>query len=373
MNRTIKLTFTVFTLVVMIFALAACGGNPSSGNETKGEEKGNSEQKSISLKFGSWTPETHHTQTNAFEPWAKLVGDETDGVVNIDVQGGSVLGGSQQSLQDVSGGVYDIGYTVAQYYPDTPLFKMTVLDLPFAFINAKDHYQKKVKVAERFVNEYVKEEFEKMGVKLLGVYSSDPLTIFSTTPIKSVKDLKGKRILLQGANWDPIIKGWGGTPVSVAIEDLYSALDRKTLDVSLYAPAGAYSTKIYEPAPYITNLPISGVSAVAIMNLDKYNDLSPDMQKRFDEEFSPKLMELWQGSFLKTMDQAINQLSKEVEGKGEIIQPNNEDIEGFMEPAKGVWKQWINEANKKGYDGQKLMDGFLRIMKEEGVEPPFTL
>jgi TRAP-type transport system periplasmic protein len=373
MKKKFRLLLTIVTLIIMSFVLVACAGNTSTGSEDKSGDDGDKggEQKSVNLKFGSWTPETHHTQINAFDPWAGFVKEETDGLVNIDVQGGSVLGGSQSSLQDVAGGVYDVGFTVAQYYPDTPLFKMTVLDLPFAFVNAEDHYQKKIKVAERFVDKFVKEEFEKMGVKLLGIYSSDPLTIFSTSPIKSVADLKGKRILMQGANWEPIIKGWGGIPVSVAIEDLYTSLDRDTLDVSLYASAGAYSTKIYEPAPYITNLPISGVSAVAMMNLDKFNSLSSELQKQFETQFNPKLMELWQGSFLKTMETAIDELSKEIEGKGELIVPSSKETEGFMAPAKKAWDSWIEEANKKGYDGEELMKGFLDILEEEGVEAPF--
>ncbi|WP_209121018.1 TRAP transporter substrate-binding protein [Alkalihalobacillus sp. BA299] len=378
MKRKFILYFSIFTFIIMSLVLVACSGNQTTSNENQNVNQSQDENKNhgteeepVDFKFGSWTPETHHTQINAFEPWAEYVAEKTGGLITVDVRGGSVLGGSQQSLQDVSGGVYDIGYTVAQYYPDTPLFKMTVLDLPFAFVNAEEHYQKKVKVAERFVDEYVREDFEELGVKLLGIYSSDPLTIFSSTPINSVEDLKGKKILLQGANWEPIITGWGGIPVSVAIEDLYTGLDRGTLDVSLYATAGAYSTKIYEPAPYFTNLPKSGVSAVSMMNLEKYKSLSPELQKTLDEELSPKLMELWQGSFINTMDQAVEQLANEIEGKGEVIVPTDEAAQGFMAPAEGVWKQWIEEANRKGYDGQELMDGFLRIMAEEGVEPPF--
>ncbi|MGE7781644.1 TRAP transporter substrate-binding protein [Peribacillus sp. NPDC097264] len=369
MKKKLKSFFSINTIVIMSFALAACGGNETTSSKNQATE----EQKPVELKFGSWTPETHHTQINAFEPWAKLVEEETEGLIKVAVQGGSVLGGSQSTLQDVSGGVYDIGYTVAQYYPDTPLFKMTVLDLPFAFVNAEDHYEKKVKVAQRFVDEFVKDEFGKMGIKLLGVYSSDPLAIFSTEPIKSAEDLKGKKILQQGANWAPIIKEWGGIPVSVTIEDLYTSLDRGTLDVSLYATAGAYSTKIYEPAPYFTNIPISGVSAIAMMNIDKYNSLSPELQKRIDEEYAPKLMELWQGSFLSTMNDAVDKLAAEIKGKGEVIDPTADAVESFMAPAEGVWKQWIEEANSKGYDGQALMDGFLKIMEEEGVEPPFDI
>ncbi|USK68710.1 hypothetical protein [Peribacillus asahii] len=78
-------------------------------------------------------------------------------------------------------------------------------------------------------------------------------------------------------------------------------------------------------------------------------------------------------SFANSRELSIEKITKEVEGKGEVINPSEEEIQGFMEVGKEVWLNWIEDMNSRGYNGQELMDGFLRILEEEGVKPPFEL
>ncbi|USK68700.1 TRAP transporter substrate-binding protein [Peribacillus asahii] len=363
-----KLSFYSLTsiIIVVMLILAACGGNETANSG------GESAQKPINLTFGMAVPATHPLNALAAEPWAETVKEETDGLVEVDIQPGAVLGPSSSVLQDVSGGVYDIGFVVGQSFPDTPLFKTTVLNLPFAYINTDDHLLK-AKIAQRFVDEYINKDLEKLGIKVMGIYTSDPAVLISQEPIRTVDDLKGKQTQLQAPSWLPLLSGWGASPVSVAIEDIYTSLERGTLDVAVYAYGGAYSQKFYEPGPFITNLPISTVAQAVVMNLDKWNSMSPELRKKFEETFNPNLEELLNISYSKGEKESYEKIKKEVKGKGEIIQPSEEELKRFIKPAKDVWKQWVKEADKKGYNGQELLDGLLRIMEEEGVEPPFEI
>lgn len=366
-----RIIMSIFTSLIMLFVLVACNSNsnssPSAGNPKEGTTP---EQKPINLVFGSYVPAAHVANTEAFQPWSEFVNKESEGLVNIDFQPGGVLGPSNSVIPDVAGGVYDIGFSAAQFYPDTPLYKVTILDLPFAFSNTNDHL-KKVKVVQRYIDEYVKEEYEKIGVKLMGVYTTDPIVMFSSKPISSVADLKGKSTQLQSASWEPILKAWGAIPVSVPIEDVYTSLDRGTLDVGVFATTGIFPNKLHETAPYITDLPISSVTATVVMNLDKYNSMSPELQKRFDDEFNPKVEDLINNMYASNVEKSLTTLESEVEGKGGIVKLTPEQKAEFMEPGKKVWENWVEEANKKGYNGEELLEGFLRIMEEEGIEPPF--
>ncbi|WP_158737998.1 TRAP transporter substrate-binding protein [Alteribacillus sp. YIM 98480] len=366
--------FIFITIAAVLFSLAGCGSNQTSESSSEAKDNGNNNGQSeeVDIQGGLWIPGTHPVVTEGFEPWAEYVQEETEGSVNIDIQSGSVLGESTQVIKDVSGGAYDLGVTVGQFYPDTPLFKMTILDLPFAFVNTDDHAEI-TKVVRRYVDEKVKEDFEEMGLKFLGAYTTDPAVIISSEPIHTVEDLQNKRTLLQAPSWEPILNEWGATPVSMAIEDLYTALDRGTVDVGIYAIAGSYSQKLHEPAPYYTNIPISTVAGSAFMNLEKFNTLSPELQQQFEEEFNPKIAELLRDAYTQSKKESLEKITEEIKGKGEIIEPSDEQIQEFVGPAKDVWNNWINEADEKGYNGQELMDEFLNIMEEEGIEPPFEL
>jgi TRAP-type transport system periplasmic protein len=368
-----RLVVSIITSLILIFMLAACNGNTksSSTKDPSNVDEKKTEQKPVDLVFGSYVPAAHVANTEAFQPWSEYVNEESDGGVKIDFQPGGVLGGSSSVIPDVAGGVYDIGFSAAQFYPETPLFKVTILDLPFAFSNTDDHL-KKVKVAQRYVDEYVKDDFEKLGVKLMGVYTTDPIVMFSSKPISSVADLKGKSTQLQAASWEPILNEWGALPVSVPLEEVYTSLDRGTLDVGVFATTGIYPNKLYEPAPYITDFPISSVTAAVVMNLEKYKSMLPEWQKRFEEEFNPKVEELINSMYASNVEKSRETLAAEIKGKGEFVKLSPEQKAGFMEPGKRVWETWVEEANKKGHNGKELLDGLLRIMEEEGIEPPFT-
>jgi TRAP-type transport system periplasmic protein len=356
-------------ILALMLILAACGGNKTSNNGSETESGGKDTTKLI---FGMAIPAAHPINKNGAEPWAKTVKEETEGLVEIDIQPGAVLGSSASVLQDVSGGVYDIGFVIGQSFPDTALFKTTVLNLPFMFANTDDHLLR-AKIGQKFVDKYVEEDLEKLGVKLMGIYFSDPAVLLSPKPIQKVDDLKGKLTQLQAPNWLPILNGWKASPVSVAIEDIYTSLERGTLDVGVYALGGMYSQKFYEVAPYITNIPISIAAQAVVMNPDKWKSLSPELQKQFDETLNQDLEKLINESYANGAKDSFEKIKAEVQGKGEMIQPSEEEVRKFMGPAKDVWKQWIKEADKKGYDGQELMNGLLDIMKEEGIEPPFEM
>lgn len=371
----------MFILAIFSVLVVACGGGDSdTSTETDTSENGDSKEEETTTSneeyeflIGSWVPATHPSVARATEPWAQEVEDATNGVVSFDLQAGGVLGASDQVITDVSGGVYDVGFAVGQFYPDTVLYKMTILDLPFALANADDHMHAS-RVSERYMNEVVAPEIEQqLGLKLIGSYLVDPTVFISTEPIKTIEDMKNKRTYMQAATWEKIIKEWGAVPVSMSVEDVYTALERGSLDIGVYALAGMYSQKLHEAAHYVTVLPTSNIAGAIVMNLDKYNSLPDDIKEQFEAEFSPRLTELNNSAYAEQQQDSLKAIEEELEGKGEIIYPSDDDVKDFMAPAKEVWLQWIETANEKGFDGEAIMEQFLTIMKEEGIEPPFDI
>ncbi len=323
----------------------------------------------IQLDLGNWAPSTHHIAVNAFEPWKKMVEEKTKGRVKVNVHHGGVLGTSRAVLDDIKGGTYQIGLMVSSYYYDTPLFKLTIGELPFAITGPAVGF----KVMAEFIEKHGKDVFEKLNIKNMGVFASEPYVMFSTKPIRRIEDLKGMKLRAAGKAWVPIVKDWGAVPTPMQPEEAYTALERGTLDVMQYGPASAMGFKYYEPASYVTQLNAPTVIGGMIMNKTFYDKLPADLKKLFDEELNPALMNMLTNSYEKGTQEALAKMREafKARGKGEVIALSPEERAKFVKPTESEWAAWVKEANKRGYPGEAMMADFKAILKKHGLAPPF--
>ncbi|MED4582803.1 TRAP transporter substrate-binding protein DctP [Brevibacillus choshinensis] len=346
---------SVFSIAVL---LASCGTGKGGGNASGGIPV-------IEMNVNNVTPSTHPYATKVFEPWKKLVEEKTNGRVQVHLYHGGTLGSSKSVLQDVKGGVYDVGPALVPYFYDTELFPFTIGNLPFAFPDAKST----AKVMGKFAEKYGKESFK--DVVYMGMSSSDAYELFTVKPVKFVDDMKGKKVRIPSKGEVDLIQSWSGSPVSMTIEEIYEALQKGTLDAAIYTPSGAVGYKYYEVAPYMTKMGVTTTPIIPIMSKNFYNKLPDDLKKLFDDELSPKLADLLTDNYTKELDAAYAKYEKEVAGKGEIITLSSEELARFKAPAKKRWDQWVEEANKKGYHGEEMMNDFKKMLQEEGLQLPF--
>ena len=146
------------------------------------------------------------------------------------------------------------------------------------------------------------------------------------------------------------------------------------MDAAIYSISAITNRALQEVAPYATTVGLNNNVAVDVMNLEFYNKLPSDVKEQFDQQFSPKLAELTTTVSQNDGERTLQELRTLFQSKeGEIIELSREELAKFVEAAKPSWQQWVDAANKLGYDGKALMNDFIQIMKEEGIEPPFDL
>lgn len=323
----------------------------------------------IQLDLGNWAPSTHHLAINAFEPWKKLVEDKTQNRVKVNVHHGAVLGASRATLNDVKGGAYHVGLMISSYYYDTPLFKLTIGELPFALAGPKQG----AKIMTEFVDKYAADVFDKIGVKNMGVFTSDPYVLMSSKPIRRLEDMQNKKTRVPGKAWVQISKDWGAVPLSMQLEESYTALERGTLDVMQTTPGSAIGFRFYEPAPYVTQLNAPVVVGGMIMNEAFYDGLPPDLKKQFDQELNPALLRMITDSYDRTTSEAFDKMREafKAKGRGEIIALSDEERLKFVRPTAPEWGAWVREANRRGFPGEEMMAAFKSIMRKHGLTSPF--
>ncbi|PWA11959.1 hypothetical protein DCC39_08475 [Pueribacillus theae] len=347
--------------------LVGCGGKSASSNENESKkEQENDSVKAIELNVNNFAPSTGHLAYNVFEPWKEIVEEKTNDRVKVNLYHGASLGKANTVYQDVEGGLYEVGLVATNYFYDTKFFPYTIGNLPFALV---EEPEKSKAVLKKFGEKYANEDLS--DVILMPPTITDPYIMFSSKPIKSVNDLKKKKMRASSTSEAEFVKALDGVPVSITYEDTYEALQKNTVETSFFSPIAAIGPKFFEPAPYISKLNISVIPFVPIMNKTFYDNLPEDLKKIFDEELNPKLTELVTESYKLELEKSYEKLKDEVANRGEIITPTEEEVKIFKEAGKAAWDNWIETADKKGYNGQEMVDEFIKLLEEEGLQTPF--
>ena len=125
---------------------------------------------------------------------------------------------------------------------------------------------------------------EKFNQKALSSFTCLALELVSTRPVKTMDDWKG----LMVHSISPIVASFvetiGGAPVAMPFPEIYSALDKGTVDASMFATTGMIAFNVHEVASHVTLCyPIPAAISVT-MNLDVWKSLPKDIQDILVEE-----------------------------------------------------------------------------------------
>jgi TRAP-type C4-dicarboxylate transport system substrate-binding protein len=84
----------------------------------------------------------------------------------------------------------------------------------------------------------VKAEFTKHNVRVVSGYGTGPYYVFSTKPIRTFNDFKGKKIIATGPTAE-LLKAAGAAPLGIVITESYESLQRGTADGAVFGPSAA--------------------------------------------------------------------------------------------------------------------------------------
>ncbi|MCF8094250.1 MAG: hypothetical protein K9J79_02695, partial [Desulfobacteraceae bacterium] len=98
-----------------------------------------------------------------------------------------------------------------------------------------------------------------------------------------------------------------------------------------------------------------------LMNKDKWNSLPPDV-KDVLEKNSGKSMSLDCGRAFAGVSPALKK--KCVEAGVEVVDIPESDRQKMRDLVKPLRKEWVEEMNKKGLKGQKVLDKALQYLEE---------
>lgn len=181
----------------------------------------------IELRFGHFAPATTgHAQVDQW--FADEVAKRTNNQVTIRFFWSGAVGKPTELLGLVGRGAVDIAAVPASYFPAQLPLLAAPSALPMALPSPEKAQQIMYGLWESVPA--LQEEAKKANVRPLLFHTLNQYHLLCTTPIKSLADLKGKKIRSQGEYMPKMLHAVGAVPVNVLVGEFYESLQRGSVD-----------------------------------------------------------------------------------------------------------------------------------------------
>jgi TRAP-type C4-dicarboxylate transport system substrate-binding protein len=136
--------------------------------------------------------------------------------------------------------------------------------------------------------------FEKVNGRYIGRIQIGGFYLWTKKKPEKLEDLKGLK-MRTAALYDKFMRELGMVPVTINQPDVYTALEQGVVDGLGWPSFGVRSAGWTRHVKNVIDMPFYGASnVIALMNLDRWKKLPPDVQKRLVElsaGFEPKMVQ----------------------------------------------------------------------------------
>jgi TRAP-type C4-dicarboxylate transport system substrate-binding protein len=222
------------------------------------------------LKIATVTPEGSQWMTE-MRASAKEIRERTDGRVDIKYYGGGVMGNDAKVLGRIrigslQGGAFTPS-ALSDIYPDLNLY-----GLPMVF-----NSEEEVAYVRERMDETLGAGLEEAGFVNFGFAAGGFASVLSNTPIRSLEDLKGKRVWVPEG--DEIsyasMEAMSLSPVTLPLTDVLTGLQTGLIDIVAISPIGALVLQWHTKVKYMTEMPLVytlGLMAIQKKAFDKLSE-----------------------------------------------------------------------------------------------------
>jgi TRAP-type transport system periplasmic protein len=290
-------------------------------------------------------PTYYHTVN--YQAWGAKVKEKSGGRMEIRVHPASSLYPGPELIPAVLDGRTEIGTVLASYLTDV-LLEMGPLELPFMTSSMEEH-----KKAAFQMRGFYGEMLAKKGLKLIAMSTWPSQQIFSTVPIRTVADWKGKKLRVYGADSANISRILGAAPVNIAFGEVYSALEKKTVDGAMTSATNAEPMKFFEVAKYLDYWYIAGAAQEwLVANQKAWDALPKDLQQVVLDAIKETNLEEKEWADAIAADERTRKRLPELGMT--IVEPSKDEIEKARKAAKAAWDTWLSRTGADGKRGLEL-------------------
>ena len=247
----------------------------------------------VVLKAAAAWPIASESSTQWVE-YIKEINRRANGTLYLDFVGGPDVIHVFEGFDALRAGIVDLVHTDPGYFvgwvPEGAAFSMLPAPPALSFQDIVDAWHKTG--ALDLINGIYE---EKAGVRSIGFHvGGQGYGFIMVDEINSVADLQGKRIRVWDAMGASIVAAAGAVPQTIPASEVYTALQRGTVDGALRDPFTAWSQGERDVYNTIVRPPIFTDAGGGFISAQAWNSLSPDLQNLLmdtSEEMAPGIFE----------------------------------------------------------------------------------
>jgi|SRR5690625_433343 len=345
-----------YFLYILFFSslfLVSCNNGETGLAETE-------QNKVITLKVADSVPSTNFISQEGIVYWMDRVEELTNGQVQFQYFPSEQLGKATSLLELVNSNTVDIAYTS---YASEEMPLSEVATLPGAIPSSVEGSKIYWKLVKEFLLE---EEYLRNGVRPMFAVTLPNYQIITTKKkITDLKDLKGLKLRTPGGPLEVAVNTIGASPVAMAAPEIFTAMERGTIDGAVIAETSYKPYQLQTAAEYSTiNANMGSFIAAYSINEDVYESLPEEVQLAMEQAGEETI-----AHFSSFLDEHVEELIKEFEDEGmEMYELDSETLNALNNKIETTWDHWAGKLEKRGYPGYEVMNLFKDIKKEVSKE-----
>lgn len=127
---------------------------------------------------------------------------------------------------------------------------------------------------------------QQLKVKVMGMFSFQAQVLFCRNDIRSLADLRGRKVRTSGASQADFVSYFGGTGINMAFGEVQQALKNGVIDCAITGTLGGYTAKWFEGARFLYPLPINWGAGMSAISLASWNKLDAATQRVLTAEYA---------------------------------------------------------------------------------------
>ncbi|MEO2199062.1 MAG: TRAP transporter substrate-binding protein DctP [bacterium] len=295
----------------------------------------------VLMRYTAHVPNSHGLYAKCFIPWRDIVTRETGGRIRWEHYVDGLLHGALDGFKAVATGVTDYTHAYATYQPGS--FHLTHgLQLPFLFQNSGVA----ALVSEELYPEYLKGEYERMGVYLAHCDSTTAYDIMSKTPIRIPEQMRGLKVRSTGGLMADILRQVGAIPVVLAAAETYTAFQRGILDAVAVSAPDMAAYRLYETGKFYLRIRLTHTVIQYCLNPRTFDGLPQDLREQLYNLYRVR-GQVANRNFYggEALEEAIDTL---VAGGVEVIDPTPDERQQWVAAVQPLEQRFIDQNAERG-------------------------
>jgi TRAP-type C4-dicarboxylate transport system substrate-binding protein len=216
---------------------------------------------------GTWSNLTNWQQ-NEMPWWTKELPAASNNAITAQMQSLSDLGlKGTEVMRMLKLGLFDFAHAIPIYVAEDAVLEG--IDLAGT---ARD-FQTMRKITEVYGAKLDDNMAKSYGAKVLAWNIWPAQMLYCNAPLKSLADVKGQKVRVQGVSQGDLIAGLGGVGVTIPFAEVVPALQRGTVNCGITGTMPAYKAGWHEVTTHVITLPLGFTVGYLVVSLNTWNRL----------------------------------------------------------------------------------------------------